>query len=141
MYYSAVLKILAPALSSEIERRKIVPWIKKLFRPEYHSSKFREKRNKYLLCLALTLLNDEAFGIFRQEPPEGALPDMENLMASKLPLAEWEVDVSWDEVLGNLPETYQTLECSVHGSNEECKQDHTLDEAFRRKRSYNSFFF
>lgn len=47
LYYSAMLKEIAPRLSSERDRQRIIPWIKKMFRPEYHSSVLREKRNKY----------------------------------------------------------------------------------------------
>lgn len=46
MYYSSVLKVVAPAVSSDLERQKILPWVQKLFRPEYQTSPLREKRNK-----------------------------------------------------------------------------------------------
>ncbi|KAJ8982709.1 hypothetical protein NQ317_004518 [Molorchus minor] len=44
LYYSAALRILGPTLSNEADRAVIIPWVRKLFRPEYHSSKLREKR-------------------------------------------------------------------------------------------------
>lgn len=49
LYYSAVLKLFGPTLSQEGDRRYIIPWIRKLFRPEYQSSLLREKRNRYNL--------------------------------------------------------------------------------------------
>lgn len=83
---------------------------------------------RFLLCLTITLLNDEAFGIFRQDPPDGALPDMDQVQPTQLSAAEWELDVSWDEVLNNLPDNFQMLRCSVHSTREECEDDHDLDE-------------
>lgn len=53
---------------------------------------------------------------------------MEDLIPSDLEPSEWELDKSWDEVILNLPDTFQDLECSIHNSPEECKQDHTLDD-------------
>lgn len=48
LYYSALLKELAPKLTEENDRQKLIAWIKKIFRPEYHSSLLKIKRNKYI---------------------------------------------------------------------------------------------
>ncbi|KAI4462585.1 hypothetical protein MML48_4g00013168 [Holotrichia oblita] len=127
MYFSAVLKVVAPAVSTDDNRQKVVPWIHKLFRPEYHSTPFREKRNKYLLYLTLTLLNDEVFGIFNLPPPDGALPELNQINMAHVTAADWELDATWQETLQNLPQDFKHLECSVHESPEECDDDHLLD--------------
>ncbi|XP_025831310.1 uncharacterized protein LOC108740386 [Agrilus planipennis] len=127
LYYSSILKVLAPAMSEEYQRQQIVPWIKKLFRPEYHSSKFREKRNRYLLYLTITLLNDESYGIFTTCPPEGALPELHDLEHVPVPAAEWELDRMWVETLNGLPKDFQCLQCSIHKNSHECEKDHKLD--------------
>ncbi|VEN37046.1 unnamed protein product, partial [Callosobruchus maculatus] len=46
LYYSSVLRVVGPTLTHENDRKVIIPWVRKLFRPEYHSSKLREKRNR-----------------------------------------------------------------------------------------------
>lgn len=46
LYYSATLKEIAPQLTEEKDRQKIIPWLKKLFRPEYMTNILQEKRNK-----------------------------------------------------------------------------------------------
>lgn len=46
LYYCALLKEFAPLLTEDIDRRKIIMWIKKLFRPEYHTALFKDKRNR-----------------------------------------------------------------------------------------------
>ncbi|XP_017774750.1 PREDICTED: uncharacterized protein LOC108561364 [Nicrophorus vespilloides] len=128
LYYSSVLKILAATLTNELDKQKIVPWAKKLFRPEYHSSQFREKRNKYLLHLTLTILNDEAYGIFTQIPPAGALLDLESIEKEQFPAAEWELDTTWQDTKRNLSEEFEPLQCSVHSTLDECNSDHLLDK-------------
>ncbi|KAF2879031.1 hypothetical protein ILUMI_27125 [Ignelater luminosus] len=127
LYYSSVLKVLAPALTGESDRKMIIPWVRKLFRPEYHSSQFREKRNKYLLFLTITLLNDESYGIFRTFPPEKAIPDIESIHHEPIPAAEWENDEMWRETLLGLPDTFQSLICTVHDTPSACAADHKLD--------------
>ncbi|KAJ9588126.1 hypothetical protein L9F63_018484 [Diploptera punctata] len=73
IYYSAMLKLLGTALTSEANRCRVIPWIRKLFGPEYQVEMFRTKRNKYLCSLTITLLNDEVSGVFNNPPPPGAL--------------------------------------------------------------------
>lgn len=128
LYYSSVLRVVVPALSSAVDKKKIKPWAKKLFRPEYHSSLFREKRNKYLLYLTITLLNDEAFAIFVDPPPDGALPDLDPSYQDPTPAAEWELDKTWSDTIDGLPDDFQSLECSVHACKAECDADHQLDQ-------------
>ncbi|XP_022900610.1 uncharacterized protein [Onthophagus taurus] len=127
MYYSSVLKVVAPAVSSDLERQKILPWVQKLFRPEYQTSPLREKRNKYLLALTLTILSDELFGIFADAPPD-LLPELGEFDYEPVPAAEWEIDSMWPETLANLPEDFKKLDCSVHSSRAECDKDHKLDK-------------
>lgn len=63
VYYSATLREVAPRLTSDVDRQGVILWLRKLFRPEYHSSRFRTKRNKFLLYLTLTLMNDEVIAL------------------------------------------------------------------------------
>lgn len=48
LYYSSTIREMGPALTNETDRQLIIPWVRKLFRPEYHSTLLREKRNKYV---------------------------------------------------------------------------------------------
>ncbi|XP_023022037.1 uncharacterized protein [Leptinotarsa decemlineata] len=128
LYYSAVLRILGPTLTHEADRRVVIPWVRKLFRPEYHSTRLREKRNRYLAYLSTSLLLDEAIGIFRTFPPEGALPNCYEIPSCQVQAAEWEYDKAWQETLAGLPDDFQMLECCVHASVAECKNDHKLDK-------------
>ncbi|CAH1992630.1 unnamed protein product [Acanthoscelides obtectus] len=128
LYYSSVLRVVGPTLTHESDRKLIMPWVRKLFRPEYHSSKLREKRNRYLAYLSTSLLLDEAIGVFRQYPPDAALPDLSTLPKEPVEAAEWEMDKTWQETLAGLPEDFQMLECCVHASEDECSSDHKLDK-------------
>lgn len=120
VYYSATLREVAPRLTSDVDRQAVIPWLRKLFRPEYHTSRFRTKRNKFLLYLCLTLMNDEVHGLFKQIPPKGALPDFETLpglIHDQLPLAEWEKDSMWLDVLQGVPHVCEKMQCSIHLNN------------------------
>lgn len=46
LYYSALLKELASVLTEEKDRQRFISWIKKIFRPEYHSTLLKLKRNR-----------------------------------------------------------------------------------------------
>nr|CAH7753598.1 unnamed protein product [Callosobruchus chinensis]CAH7754394.1 unnamed protein product [Callosobruchus chinensis] len=128
LYYSSVLRVVGPTLTHENDRKVIIPWVRKLFRPEYHSSKLREKRNRYLAYLSTSLLLDEAIGVFRQYPPDVALPELSTLPKEPVEAAEWEIDHTWQETLAGLPEDFQMLECCVHAMEDECNSDHKLDK-------------
>lgn len=136
LYYSSVLKIIAPALSSDVDRKKILPWVRKLFSPEYHGSQFREKRNRYLVFITLTVLNDEASNIFMTRPPDGAMIEIEDIPLIGIPAAEWELDNTWNDTLNNLPEDFQTLECAVHENQTLCDDDHHLDAILDQEFQY-----
>ena len=112
IYYSSVLKSVAPALTSERKRWQVVPWIRKLFGPEYQVEKFRAKRNKYLCSLTLILMNDEVSGVFKNPPPRGALYDVDNLACEEYVPAEWEGDTSWEEMCRGMPDAFFTMECT-----------------------------
>lgn len=127
VYYSAVLKILSPTIGNEKLRNTTRLWIKKLFRPEYHSSKLREKRNQYLATLCVSILADCGVHIFRMHPPEGPLPDIHDLEVIPVQSAEWELDTMWQDTLLGLPEDFHILSCPVHQSKEACLCDHRLD--------------
>ncbi|XP_018571602.1 vasodilator-stimulated phosphoprotein-like [Anoplophora glabripennis] len=128
LYYTAVLRVLGPTITSESDRKTITPWIRKLFRPEYHSSKLRGKRNRYLAFLSTSLLLDEAVGVFRSIPPDGAIPDLKSLHTAPVPAADWEIDTTWQDTLVGLPDDFKMLECSVHATSAECKADKNLDK-------------
>ncbi|KAJ9588132.1 hypothetical protein L9F63_018490 [Diploptera punctata] len=135
IYYSAMLKCLSPALTSEADRCLVIPWIRKLFGPEYQVEKFRTKRNKYLCSLTITLLNDEVSGVFKNPPPPGALYEVEDLACENYDKAEWETDDTWDEICQNMPDSYFSCKCTIHSrgecSQEEDKSHEMLDQEFR----------
>ncbi|GLV35468.1 hypothetical protein CBL_01383 [Carabus blaptoides fortunei] len=122
LYYSSAIREMGPALTNEIDRQLIIPWVRKLFRPEYNSSLLRDKRNKYLLYLTLTILNDEVYGIFKTPPPDGALSELADLY-EEFPQAEWEQDRLWEEILEKIPEEFQLMKCSVHTDLTDCNND------------------
>lgn len=95
---------------------------------------------RYLLFLTITLLNDEAYGIFRAIPPEKAIPDIESIPHQPIPAAEWESDEMWRETLLGLPATFQNLICTVHDTPSGCAADHQLDtvNTFRFPSFYDS---
>ncbi|KAB0799677.1 hypothetical protein PPYR_07557 [Photinus pyralis] len=127
LYYSSVLRVIALALTGDVDRQLVIPWVRKLFRPEYHSAQFREKRNKYLLYLTLTLLNDECYGIFRIAPPSGPLPELQSIEHEEQPMAQWELDPMWRDSVAALPADFQYLSCAVHEFVMDCEKDHDLD--------------
>lgn len=128
LYYGSVLKIVAPTLTNDSDKKLIAPWIKKLFRPEYQTSKLREKRNRYLIALTINLLNDEITGVFHNPPPEEALTDLKAIQPEPSTAAEWETDRMWQETLLGLPDDFEPMTCSVHSSPEDCQKDHQLDK-------------
>lgn len=75
----------------------------------------------------MTLLNDEVYGIFSLPPPDGALPELGEINMGHVTAADWELDLTWQETLQNLPQDFKQLECSVHENIEECDDDHFLD--------------
>ncbi|KAJ8966870.1 hypothetical protein NQ314_003264 [Rhamnusium bicolor] len=106
LYYSSVLRILGPTLTAENDRRL-------------------KKETAYL---STSLLLDEAIGIFRQYPPDGAIPDLKELVARPVQAAEWETDPTWQDTLVGLPDDFQMLECCIHATPAECNNDHNLDK-------------
>ncbi|XP_069675863.1 uncharacterized protein [Periplaneta americana] len=135
IYYSASLRNLAPALTREVDRCRTIPWIRKLFGPEYQPEMFRSKRNKYLCSLTITLMNDEVSGVFLNRPPSGALYELEDLACEKFEQAAWEHDTSWEETIDGLPDSFFKNECTIHApnaceDNPELSAD-MLDEEFR----------
>lgn len=133
IYFSTTLKAIAPTLSSVDDRARIVPWIKKLFGPEYQAMFFRKKRNKYLLHLCLKILKDEIDGIFKNAPPCGAIPNVENLEPEPRAPAKWETDTTWERLIEDMSPEQSTMGCSIHEENcnekQEQEQKHVLPSA------------
>ncbi|CAH0560255.1 unnamed protein product [Brassicogethes aeneus] len=146
MYYTSVLKILAP-FSNANDRYLAIPWIRKLFRPEYHTTKLREKRNRfpiqpkpsrttlyhtiflrYLSLLTASLLLDEVMTTFKKNPPEGPLLDLDELKMPECTAAHWETDTMWQDTLKTLPGNFKLLKCTIHETEEACHDDHDLDQ-------------
>ncbi|RZF34270.1 hypothetical protein LSTR_LSTR010244 [Laodelphax striatellus] len=118
IYYSTTLKAVAPTMSSVSMRAKLVPWIKKLFGPEYQACFFQDKRNKYLLYMTLRILTDDISGVFDNDPPCGALAPIEELVGEKKGPAKWENDTTWERLLEGLPPERAMMGCSIH--DEDC---------------------
>ena len=70
---------------------------------------------------------DEAIGMFKSAPPDGALPDLDSIRSDALQTCEWERDTTWNDALQNLPDDYQMLPCTVHTDSAGCDADHNLD--------------
>ncbi|CAH1398329.1 unnamed protein product [Nezara viridula] len=121
IFYMGAIKELLPAMSVYGDRIKVLPWIKKLAAPEYQTSRLRTKRNKYLLHLTLIMMTDTLFGIFQEPPSYGKLQDIGSLKTNEnLPLARWERDMYWDELLRDLNDDDSVMRCCCHSN---CRAD------------------
>lgn len=131
IYYSMLIKNLVPSISNEKDRANIKLWVERLFGPEYQSCLFNEKRNKYLLHIVLSLMNDELSGILKLKPPAGALPPLEAMKICSTVEAEWETDKLWEDLVQDM----DPMKCGIHA--EDCTQrdvtvaDSLLDAEFR----------
>lgn len=124
-----MLRSAAPSISIDADRQLVTPWIRKLFSPEYQSSKLKEKRNRYLITLTINLLNDDVHGVFRRPPDDaGPLPDLQTLEEESVAAAEWELDTMWQNVLLGLADDFQPLQCPAHQTKDECRADHSIDK-------------
>lgn len=66
------------------------------------------------MYLTITLYNDETFGIFKEEPPRGALPDIKDLtLTPGIPPAEWESETQWSDTLDDLPDCFKAVSHDV----------------------------
>ncbi|XP_014279755.1 uncharacterized protein [Halyomorpha halys] len=140
IFYMGAIKELLPAMSVYGDRLKVLPWLKKLAAPEYQASRLRTKRNKYLLHLTLILMTDTIFGIFLEPPSLGKLLDISLLKTPEnLPLARWEKEAYWDELLKELRAEDSVMRCCCHeccGENEQDGNVHPiagalLDQEFK----------
>uniref|UniRef100_A0A8D8ZA53 DUF4485 domain-containing protein n=1 Tax=Cacopsylla melanoneura TaxID=428564 RepID=A0A8D8ZA53_9HEMI len=135
IYYSILLKNLVPSISNEKDRTNIKAWVERLFSPEYQSCLFNEKRNKYLLHIVLSLMNDDISGILKLTPPKGALPPLELVKMCSREEAEWETDKLWEEMVKSMEPSMSSMKCGIHS--EDCTQrdvtiaDSLLDSEFR----------
>ncbi|XP_025425982.1 uncharacterized protein LOC112694654 [Sipha flava] len=112
VYYTVMLKKFAPNLSKEKDKVKVIPWIRKLYAAEYATNFFKIKRNRYLFNMILSILNDEMYGVFKSIPPAGPLKSPESFTIPSIPLATWEVDTMWEEMLKDEDDTAPI--CSMH---------------------------
>lgn len=123
VYYTAMLKKFAPNLSKEKDKEKVIPWIRKLYAAEYATEFFKIKRNRYLFNMILSILNDEMYGVFKAIPPLGPLKSPESFTVPTVPVATWEVDNMWEEMLKD--EGNSSSYCNMH---EKCPEEEDDDE-------------
>lgn len=123
VYYTVMLKKFAPNLSKEKDKVKVIPWIRKLYAAEYATDFFKIKRNRYLFNMIISVLNDEMYGVFKSIPPAGPLKSPESFTIPTIPLATWEVDSMWEEMLKD--ENNSAPICSMHV---QCPKDDNDDE-------------
>lgn len=123
VYYTAMLKKFAPHLSKEKDKEKVIPWIRKLYAAEYATEFFKVKRNRYLFTMIISILNDEMYGVFKSNPPAGPLKSPESFAIQTMPLATWEVDNMWEDILKE--EDNITYRCTMHAK---CPEDNDNDE-------------
>uniref|UniRef100_T1H9X1 DUF4485 domain-containing protein n=1 Tax=Rhodnius prolixus TaxID=13249 RepID=T1H9X1_RHOPR len=57
IYYSTVLKDILPAMSKIEDKNALLPWVGRLYAPEYHSTALRSKRNSLNLGSSLGIQN------------------------------------------------------------------------------------
>ncbi|XP_022170569.1 uncharacterized protein LOC111033920 [Myzus persicae] len=126
VYYTAMLKKFAPNLSKEKDKEKVIPWIRKLYAAEYATEFFKIKRNRYLFNMILSILNDEMYGVFKSIPPIGPLKSPESFTIPTIPMATWEVDNMWEEMLKD--EGINPSICSIHDKCPEEEEEEEDDE-------------
>lgn len=62
------------------------------------------------MYLTMTLYNGETFGIFKEEPSAGVLPEIKDItLDSDIPPAEWEMETQWSDTLNDLPDCFQEV--------------------------------
>lgn len=135
-----MLEILVPAATSN--REILVNWVETLLNPAYNVDCLREKRNRYLLMLCLTLLKGNVVdGVFIQEPPT-VLLDIANLNVLSTYQANWERDNVWQDEVQQMKKIEKKCpdvlphSCSIHTN--KCPTDDynnaigsILDQQFR----------
>jgi len=126
VYYTAMLKKFAPNLSKEKDKEKVIPWIRKLYAAEYATEFFKVKRNRYLFNMILSILNDEMYGVFKSIPPIGPLKSPESFTIPTIPLATWEADNMWEEMLKD--EDINPSICSIHDKCPEEEEEEDGDD-------------
>lgn len=124
VYYTQMIKKFAPNLSREKDKDKVVPWVRKLYAAEYATEFFKIKRNRYLFKMVLSILNDEMYGVFKFIPPAGPLKSLESFTVPAMPLAIWEADTMWEEMLKG--EDNAASACTMHAN---CPEGTEEDEA------------
>ncbi|XP_050426977.1 uncharacterized protein LOC126837197 [Adelges cooleyi] len=124
VYYTAMLKKFAPNLSKEKDKEKVIPWIRKLYAAEYATEYFKTKRNRYLFTMILSILNDEMYGVFKSPPPNGPLKSPDSFSIAVMPLATWEMDSMWEEMLKG-EDNNAVAQCSMHA---ECPPEEPDEE-------------
>lgn len=112
VYYTQMIKKFAPNLSTEKDKDKVVPWVRKLYAAEYATEFFKIKRNRYLFKMVLSIMNDEMYGVFKFIPPAGPLKSPESFAVPAMPPAIWETDNMWDEMLRG--EDNSASACTMH---------------------------
>lgn len=112
VYYTQMIKKFAPNLSTEKDKDKVVPWVRKLYAAEYATEFFKIKRNRYLFKMVLSIMNDEMYGVFKFIPPAGPLKSPESFAVPAVPLAIWEMDNMWEEMLRG--EDNSASACTMH---------------------------
>lgn len=103
-FFRGAIRNLALAITDPAERARAVLWVNKLFGAEYHVEVLRDKRNRYLAALTVSMINDELIGIFAEDPPVCALKDLTKMQILPAPAAEWEKDTTWVDFVSTLPD-------------------------------------
>ncbi|XP_063224755.1 uncharacterized protein LOC134532265 [Bacillus rossius redtenbacheri] len=121
VYYSSALRTLLPTFAGSPAARAVMRWVHKLYGPAFHCDMFKEKRNRYVLALVLTLLDDdEARGMFAKPPPAGALVEVGDWSPPDTPPPSWELDTSWQDAGEDGHGHVFNYRCSVHKNGVQC---------------------
>ncbi|XP_011299792.1 uncharacterized protein [Fopius arisanus] len=127
-YYGGVISNVEPALTDSGVRALAVDWKKKLFEVGYHVERLRDKRNRYLAGLTINMINDKMTGIFDTVPPDGPLPEIDELSIITSGEADWEKDSTWSEFYSAIPEVTDEISCTFHSNEEDCEEDASMDK-------------
>ncbi|XP_043285784.1 uncharacterized protein [Venturia canescens] len=118
--FRGAIRNLALAITDPSERARAVLWINKLFGAEYHVEVLRDKRNRYLAALTVSMINDELIGIFAEDPPVCALRDITKMQILPAPVAEWENDTTWADFVSTLPDNCKEVNSMIHTQSFHC---------------------
>ncbi|XP_062540427.1 uncharacterized protein LOC134208667 [Armigeres subalbatus] len=119
-YYCALLQELIPNLRNSDEQEHANRWLTKLIEPSLNMRNLRDKRNRFLMMLSISLFSGHIQAPFNVAPA-AKLPEISSLRRPKFSAPAWHVSATeWKDHLLLLTELYKKLKvpafrkCQAH---------------------------